>query len=113
VLDESRLTVLRDVQGEDGRPFLFEFIELFEADARQRLEQLRSLISTGALEGLRRMAHTLKGSCRNIGAMAMAEACLKLEKAGDHCDAGDAAAMVTEIEAEYERVRQRLPELLK
>lgn len=79
VLDTARLETLRSVPGQNGRPFLFEFAEMFEADTSQCLNQLKEFVSLGDTHQVRHLAHGLKGSCRNLGATEMAEACLRLE----------------------------------
>lgn len=112
VLDENRLRVLRDVEGDDGRPFIFEFFELFQSDAAQRIEELRQVVRTGVLTGVRKMAHTLKGSCRNVGAVAMAEACRQLEAIGDTGTAAEAAVIVERIADECVRVEDAIALLL-
>lgn len=112
VLEISRLEVLRDVEGDDGRPFICEFVELFETDARQRIKELKDVVAAGDTSGLRKMAHTLKGSCRNLGAAAMADHCLKLEKCGDTCTVEEAGEIVGNIEEAFSVVMVEVEKLV-
>lgn len=113
VLDVSRLEVLRGVEGDDGRPFICEFVELFETDARKRIQELRDVVALGETANLRKMAHTLKGSCRNLGATMMAESCLRLESGGDSCTTVEAAEMVEQIDAAFAQVMVEAEKLVE
>lgn len=113
VLDVTRLEVLRGVEGDDGRPFICEFVELFESDARKRIQELRDVVAKGESGNLRKMAHTLKGSCRNLGATMMAESCLQLENGGDSCTTVEAAEMVERIDAAFAQVLVEVEKLVE
>ena len=112
VLDVVRLSVLRDVEGDDGRPFICEFVELFESDAQTRIKQLEDVVAEGDTSGLRKMAHTLKGSCRNLGAAAMAEHCLELEKNCDTCTVEEAKEVVVRIKEAFSVVMVEVEKLV-
>jgi PAS domain S-box-containing protein len=80
---------LRDrLMGDDelAREILAEFL----SDMEGQLGQLRSAVTGGELDSARRHAHTIKGACGNVGALAMQQAALLLEKgsASEHELAG-------------------------
>ena len=76
-MDETTLAALREVMGEDY-PLL---LDTFLADSQARLELLQQ---TGDAEQLSLIAHSLKGSCSNMGALHLAGLCRELE---DHAQA--------------------------
>jgi two-component system, sensor histidine kinase and response regulator len=109
-LDQSVLAGLREL-GDQG--FLAELYELFLEDVPAQLEALRKDIEGGDAPSVERVAHTLKGSCGNIGATRMATICAELEEAGRSGDLACAPALAARLKAELGRVRVALEEELK
>jgi CheY-like chemotaxis protein/HPt (histidine-containing phosphotransfer) domain-containing protein len=109
-LDQSVLADLREL-GDQG--FLAELYELFLEDVPAQLEALRKDIEGGDAPSVERVAHTLKGSCGNIGATRMAAICAELEEAGRSGDLPCALALAARLKAELGRVRVALEEQLK
>ena len=75
ILDERQVTELRDVL-ED------EFAAVIEAYLRDAQRKVRSVIEAARVhdaEQLREVAHSLKGSCRNVGARQLAQSCQHIE----------------------------------
>jgi PAS domain S-box-containing protein len=71
-------------------------VALFADATPPLLEQLSNAVHTGDDEGVRRLAHKLKGSCQNVGATRMATLCRQLEE----FDA-PATPLVDELQAAY------------
>ena len=67
-LDPARWETLTALQEATGSDFLDEVIDLFMSDTPQRLSALRDAVATRDAAAGERMAHSLKGSCSNIGA---------------------------------------------
>jgi two-component system sensor histidine kinase/response regulator len=57
-------------------------VELFEDSTPALLEQLSNAVHAGDDDAVHRLAHTLKGSCQNVGATRMATLCRSLEEPG-------------------------------
>lgn len=74
VLDTEHLAELQFVLEEEYQAFIQSFIE----DTDSKLEQLQLLVSEQRLQAGRDLAHSLKGSCLNLGAKIMAEQCHQL-----------------------------------
>lgn len=74
-LDYDALNGLREIMEDDFRLLIETFIQ----DSRERLSTLLQLAGTDDLDGLRRAAHSFKGSCSNIGAQQLAELCSRVE----------------------------------
>lgn len=80
LLDTDQLNELRYVL-EDDFP---EFIASFIADTGSKLAQLQRLVMQKSVQESRDVAHSLKGSCLNLGAIAMAEQCQRLQLSDNH-----------------------------
>ena len=95
-VDPAALDALRELM-EDDYPLL---LETFLADAKLRLTQLREALVSEDLEAFRQAAHSFKGSCGNMGALALEQACLIAERAALE---GDTSAASNS----YSRIRER------
>jgi signal transduction histidine kinase/DNA-binding response OmpR family regulator len=107
-LDQSVLMNLRELQEEGEPDILAELGELFLEDVPPQLEALREAIEGGNAPSLERVAHTLKGSSSNMGALRMATLCADLEDIGRSGDLSRAPVLLERLEAEFGRVREAL-----
>ncbi len=82
-----------------------ELIELFLEDVPSQLKTLREAEGRDDAKGVERAAHTLKGSCANLGVVRMAAICAELEEIGRSGDLAPAPALISRLEAELGRVR--------
>jgi CheY-like chemotaxis protein len=107
-LDPSVLASLRQLQ-EDGEPdLLAELAALFLEDVPNQLEALREALEGDDALSVERIAHTLKGSCGNMGATRMATICAELQDVGHSKELERTPVLVERLEAEFGRVRQAL-----
>jgi two-component system, sensor histidine kinase and response regulator len=104
-LDQSVLAGLREL-GDQG--FLADLCELFLADVPPQLEALREAIKGGDAPSVERVAHTLKGSCGNMGALRIATICAELQDMGHSGELERAPVLGERLEAEFGRVRKAL-----
>lgn len=103
-IDQDALAELRDVM-EDEFVIL---VNTFLQDADDRLRQLRESAEAGDPENVRKVAHSFKGSCVNLGAPELAERCRDAEQRGRDGDLSDIETCVAGIEKELEVVREAL-----
>ncbi|MDA0179838.1 response regulator [Solirubrobacter phytolaccae] len=82
LVDEARIAALRTEFG----PALDEFVELFLSTTPPLLDELRQAVDRGDEEAIRRTAHNVKGSCRNVGAEAMTVIATRLEQTREPAD---------------------------
>lgn len=75
-VDADRLLELRADYGD----LAAQLLALFETTATATLGELRAALDAGDTEEVRRLAHRLKGSARNVGATGMAELASGLER---------------------------------
>ncbi len=94
---------LRDIADGDTE-FIRDLAQTFIEDTRTRIEQLRTLISAGDAEGIRREAHTIKGSSANFGAQILQQLATELEEMGTGQEIERAAETIEDFHAEFERL---------
>jgi HPt (histidine-containing phosphotransfer) domain-containing protein len=99
VVDRDRLRGLRDDYGD----LAAELLRLFETTAAATLDEVRAAHEAGDRDEVRRLAHRLKGSARNVGATGMAEFAAALEQ-----DPHDAPAAIPRLEAALEPTCEQL-----
>jgi HPt (histidine-containing phosphotransfer) domain-containing protein len=89
-LDPAALVDMLAMVGDDAE-FVGDIVDTYLADAPLQLTGMEAALAAGDLVTLGRLAHTLKGNSRNVGATALAETARQLEeqaRAGDTTDAG-------------------------
>ena len=108
LLTKSVLEGLRELQAEGEPDILEELIELFLEEAPPQLVAMREAIEVGDARTVEHLAHTLKGSSGNMGAVRMAPICGELEEAGASAELVRAQGLLEELEVEFGRVRLAL-----
>jgi HPt (histidine-containing phosphotransfer) domain-containing protein len=103
-VDPDRLRSLRDDYGD----LATELLGLFETSAAATLDELRAALAARDGAEVRRLAHRLKGSARNVGATGMAELATELEQVPP-----EAAATLGRLEAALAPTCARLRETLE
>jgi CheY-like chemotaxis protein len=103
-LDRSVLEGLRELQEEGELDIIAELIELFSSDVPPQLVALREAVEGGNAHLVERIAHTLKGSCGNMGAIRMAKFCEQLQEVGASQDLVKVPGLLDQLEAEFHRV---------
>ncbi|SDU14167.1 Hpt domain-containing protein [Halopseudomonas salegens] len=103
-LDDDVLAALRELM-QDDYPLL---VDTFTRDAELRLRQLQSHLQDSDWRALRYSAHSFKGSCGNMGALALQELCLQVEVAADSADEATVRALLSQMHTDFQRVADRL-----
>ena len=70
--------------------------------------ELRQHFEAKDCAGLRHVAHSLKGSCGNLGAERMAALCRELEQSGKTGVVNGVDKLIRGVESEFAEVRQAL-----
>ena len=105
-LDPTVLADLRALGGEDDPEFLNRAIGCFLRDTPKRLGVVRDAVGQGNARGLEQAAHSLKGSCSNIGARQMVALCLALEERGRAGSVKGAETLLAPLDNAFARVRE-------
>jgi two-component system sensor histidine kinase/response regulator len=87
---------------------LVEVIDLFLGDTPGQLQRLREALVAQDHARLHEVAHTLKGSCSNLGAAAMADLCRTLDQAVMAGFLASTGTLIERLEAEFAEVRKDL-----
>ena len=104
-LDRSVLAGLRELQEEGASDLLEELIGLFLADVPPQLVALRKVVEADDAQSVERIAHTLKGSCANMGAVRMETLCAELQEMGRSEELRAAPGLIARLDEEFGRVR--------
>ncbi|MFH0823866.1 MAG: response regulator [Pseudomonadota bacterium] len=83
-------------------------VELFLDDAPQQIKGLREYLQNGDAVNAARRAHDIKGSSATIGGECLRQAALEVEKAVRSGDMGAAAALMPDLEGQFERLKDAL-----
>ncbi len=109
-LDPTAVSKLRELQV-DGEPdILDELGSLFVSNAPEKIKAMADAISKGNADALQKVAHNLKSSSANIGALNLSGICKKLELLGRSGTLKDAKNLLERAEIEYGRVKAALEE---
>jgi two-component system, sensor histidine kinase and response regulator len=103
---------LRVLSDDDDPGFLSRLIGHFLADTPTRLATMGTACRKGRAEDVQRIAHSLKGSASNLGALGLARMCDQVSvTATQGLDA--VPGLLAELELEFQRVRAQLEQDLK
>jgi signal transduction histidine kinase/DNA-binding response OmpR family regulator len=104
LLDSAQLDRLRRLGERAGQPLVREIVASYLAETARRLTEMREALVRGDREGFTFLAHSLKGSSKQIGALRIGTLSAELEEQGAHGDSGALADRLTEIEEEVAKV---------
>jgi two-component system sensor histidine kinase/response regulator len=105
----DRTALLDRVEGD--MELLGEIIELFKEDSARQVAAIRDALDTKQAEVVRRAAHTLKGTCGNLGVPQAAATALELEKLAAAGDISGAQDRFRLLEEEIQRAGKLLDDL--
>ena len=107
-MSEAAIARLRELNAPGEPDVACEIGGIFLAEAPRKIALARDAIARADAPAVEGAAHSLKGSCRNLGAEPLARICGRLENAAREGAIGGAAALMAEIDAELGRVRRAL-----
>lgn len=105
-IDHDHLTDMSAGDTEFEAELMMEFLRVTPA----LLADLENSIRGGDLPTLERTAHTLKGSCRSLGARAMSNPCETLEKLARSGSSQGASDLLAQVEAHFAALRDYIAE---
>lgn len=107
LIDLTQINNLKSLFNDGFEPFLVSFYEDFE----QKEKELIAAINNNQMDTIAKLAHSLKGSSLNLGALGLANLCQKIEagsKVGDLSEVSVAQKELSEmypiIKAEFNRI---------
>jgi len=103
-LDRQVLQDLREIAGDDFEGLIAEVIDSYLEDSPPRVQAIHSAIAHDDANALHQSAHALKSSSLTIGATGLAKLCAELEALGRTGNLEPASTLISQFDAEYERV---------
>lgn len=103
---------LRVLSDEDDPGFLTRLVTHFLVDTPAKLALLGTACRKGRAEEIQSIAHSLKGSAANLGALGMARICEHVLAAAVR-EIDTVPGLLAELELEFQRVRARLKQDVK
>jgi two-component system, sensor histidine kinase and response regulator len=107
-IDRSRLDELADLGDEEDPEWLTSILQKFEEDAAIRIVKLVVAAEERKPDLLGQVAHALKGSCGNIGAMPMSLIAEELQRLGQGGSIEGASEKINLLESEFTRVKEAI-----
>ncbi|MBT4499640.1 MAG: Hpt domain-containing protein [Gemmatimonadetes bacterium] len=102
----DRDTMLERTMGDEGLSRMV--IDVFLADIPRQIQILREFLEGGDVAGSERQAHTIKGAAANVGGEVLRELAFEMEKAARAGDLSTARAHVSELEAQFDRLKEAM-----
>lgn len=112
-IDESAVLTLIDLGKKSGSNLLADLIVLFAEECPAALVGIKSFLESGQLERIPQIAHLMKSSCANLGALAMRDLFAAIEKSKTNPDPVEIRRLLQEAELQYELALEELRELSK
>ena len=112
-VDISRL---RELANELGRDTIAEIIELFLGDTSVQISAMKIAIDCNDAISFRRAAHSLRGSCGNLGLNSLARICHEVEGyvvAESFAVGVDPTEGIDHMEYSFNRIRSAIPRLVR
>jgi len=112
-VDRVALDKIRALSRDAGDALVQKVINAYVGDTPRHLDGLRQALNGGDADGIRRIAHGLKSASANIGAARLATLSRDLEQLGRAGSVDGAAPLLSDMENEFQSVRQSLHALLE
>ncbi|MEM7001164.1 MAG: Hpt domain-containing protein [Pseudomonadota bacterium] len=102
LLDETMLNELREIMEDD----FGALVETFLSESARQYAEVQSAWANQDMDLLRRAAHTLKGSCGNIGAMQLHESMSHIEHQARDGETTDLNSLIANVEGQLDAVHE-------
>jgi CheY-like chemotaxis protein len=106
-LNTQKLQALKATVGGDTA-FMTQLVDCYLEEALQQLQVMREAVAQGDASTLHKSAHSLKAISVSLGAVPLAQLCQALEVMGYGDRTLDASRLISQLNAEYERVKAAL-----
>ncbi len=103
--------VLERVQ--EDRALLIELLDIFQDDYGHKRKELTQFLAIGQADGLRNVAHSLKGASSNISAKRIYDLFAQLEYTAEQGNLASVPQILKDIDARYKELEQCMARLKK
>jgi PAS domain S-box-containing protein len=107
-IDSQNFEELKDLLGEEAEEFWLEIVDKFLEGAQPKLQAMADAVSRADCGAIKASAHAFRGACSTVGAMPLFQLCTQLEQMARNETIADSEALMSKIEAEYQRVEAAL-----
>ncbi len=107
-IDSQNFEELKDLLGEEAEEFWLEIVENFLEGAQPKLETMSNAVIRADCAEIKASAHAFRGACSTVGAMPLFQLCTQLEQMARNQTIADSEAIMSKIQAEYQRVKAAL-----
>jgi two-component system, sensor histidine kinase and response regulator len=107
-IDPAVVDELRYLGESTEEDLIGELVDQFVDDTEPLLVQLRDALEIGDAPAVGRIAHSIKGSCDQLGGRRLALACGRLERKATGRSFSDGQNDLLEVEIEYQELRRAL-----
>lgn len=94
-------TALEGLRSLGGDALLTQMVAVFVDYSRDRVQALQVAAVAGDLAAAAAAAHTLKGSARQLGLIAMGNACVAVEEASKQGDVAAARSHTADVQTQF------------
>jgi two-component system, sensor histidine kinase and response regulator len=100
-LDEKALDMLRELENSGAPGIIAEVVEIYLSETPDKLGQLTALVKDGKIGEVRQIAHSLKSTSLNLGALELGKLFAELEQRARADLLDDALELVARTQEEY------------
>jgi two-component system, sensor histidine kinase and response regulator len=99
-IDPTVINELIDLGPETGLQLVRDLVEIFSSEAPARLDAMREGFAAGDPDAVSQAAHAMRGGAGNLGALAVAALCTRIEQAARAGRLEEMGSMITALEQE-------------
>lgn len=108
LLDAVTIKRLIDIGKSTDAAFTLQVLEMFSRQAPSCINEMRSSMEVADYATIWKSAHTLKGTCLNIGAKKVAEICKEIERKGRDIEVAGLQGLIMQLEVDYNNTYKEL-----
>jgi HPt (histidine-containing phosphotransfer) domain-containing protein len=112
ILDRTVFDELRALGGDAQKEFLTDIVAQFISDTDPVLVEMRDLFDAGDAAAVSRLAHSIKGSCSQLGGQRLSSSCTRLEEASNSDNLSTATTALAAVETDHKDLCQALAQQL-
>ncbi len=113
LVDQSSIQRLMDIGKQTDPGFLQQVLDMFMKQAPADIDEIKKALDAGDFTTLWKMAHKLKGTSLNIGALRLSAVCREIEKKGRNLETNGLLGLVMQLETDYKSTITELKNLFQ
>lgn len=98
---------------QDDRELFLELLDIFSRDFKDKRQHMEKFMQKNNMEGLRDIAHSLKGAAGNISAEKIYSTCVTLEQSAADNKPVAIPELLGKLDAQYAELQSRIIQIKK